>query len=463
VYPLDPVDVPTVETPYRRIVTPIPVPESVPMLEALHGAEPRAMQGQPPVVWDRAEGFQVHDRWGNMWLDWSSGVLVTNAGHGRRAMIDAIVSQAQHGLLHSYCFANEPRAKLVGKLQELAEGGIERVVGEGHPPLRVFLVTTGSEATENAFKLARTWGRRRGGPEKLGLVTFERAFHGRTLGAQMMGGTPALKDWVGNLDPDIHVVPFPDGFRTQDTSFDLFLRTLEEKGIDPERIAGVITESYQGGGADFLPPEYAQALREWCTENEVLLIFDEVQAGFGRTGTFWGFEQYGVVPDIICCGKGISSGLPLSAVIGREDVMDLYGPGEMTSTHSGNPICCAAALASIEIIESEGLVANARAVGEVLHEELGKLGERFGDRIGAIHGQGLVAGVHMVKEPGSTEPDGELASEIVIRAVRKGLMFFAPVGAGGGTVKIAPPLCITADAVRDGAQALTEAMAESIG
>ncbi len=462
VYPLDPVDVPEVETPYRRIVTPIPVPESVPLFQALHAAEPRSMQGQPPVVWDRAEGFQVHDRWGNMWLDWSSGVLVTNAGHGRRAMIDAVVGQAQHGLLHSYCFANEPRAKLVNRLQELAEAGIERVVGEGHPPLRVFLITTGSEATENAFKLARTWGRRRGGEEKIGLVTFERAFHGRTLGAQMIGGTPGLKDWIGTLDPNVHVVPFPDGFRTEETSFDLFLRTLEEKGIGPERIAGVITESYQGGGADFLPADYAKALRQWCTENEVLLIFDEVQAGFGRTGTFWGFEQYGVAPDIICCGKGISSGLPLSAVIGREDVMDLYGPGEMTSTHSGNPICCAAALASIGIIEEEGLVENARAVGEVLHKELGKLGERFGDRIGAIHGQGLVAGVHIVKEPGSIEPDGELASEIVIRAVCKGLMFFAPVGFGGATVKIAPPLCITADAVRDGAQALTEAMAESI-
>lgn len=452
VYPLEPVDVPRVATPYRRIVTPIPVPESVPILEALHRAEPRSMQGQPPVVWDRAEGCQVYDRWGNMWLDWSSGVLVTNAGHGRREMVEAIVEQAQHGLLHSYCFANEPRARLVQKLTELTP----------EPLNGVFLLTTGSETTECAFKLARTHGRQVGGPRKIGMVSFERAFHGRTLGAQMIGGIPSLKDWIVNLDPDCHVVPYPDGFRTPDTSFDLFLRTLADKGVGPERIAGVITETYQGGGADFMPTGYAQALREWCTEHDVLLIFDEVQAGFGRTGTFWGFEHYGIVPDLICCGKGITSGLPLGAVIGREDVMGLYGPGEMTSTHSGNPICCAAALASIELIEKEGLVENARVVGEVLHDELAKLGERFAAHIGAIHGKGLVAAIQMVKEPGTTEPDAELASDIVLRAVQKGLMFFAPVGFGGATVKIAPPLCITADAIRDGAQALAEAMAESI-
>lgn len=452
VYPLEPVDVPRVATPYRRIVTPIPVPESVPIFEALHRAEPRSMQGQPPVMWDRAEGCQVYDRWGNMWLDWSSGVLVTNAGHGRREMVEAIVEQAQHGLLHSYCFANEPRARLVQKLTELTP----------EPLNGVFLLTTGSETTECAFKLARTHGRQVGGPRKIGMVSFERAFHGRTLGAQMIGGIPSLKDWIVNLDPDCHVVPYPDGFRTPDTSFDLFLRTLADKGVGPERIAGVITETYQGGGADFMPTGYAQALREWCTEHDVLLIFDEVQAGFGRTGTFWGFEHYGIVPDIICCGKGITSGLPLGAVIGREDVMGLYGPGEMTSTHSGNPICCAAALASIELIEKEGLVENARVVGEVLHDELAKLGERFAAHIGAIHGKGLVAAIQMVKEPGTTEPDAELASDIVLRAVQKGLMFFAPVGFGGATVKIAPPLCITADAIRDGAQALAEAMAESI-
>ena len=452
VYSLEPREVPRVGTPYRHIVTKIPVPESIPILEMLHTNEPVSMQGQPPIVWDRGDGCQVHDRWGNMWLDWSSGVLVANAGHGRKEIIDAVVAQAKGGMLHSYCFANEPRARLVKKLVELAPD----------PLSKVFLVTTGSETTENALKLARTYGQKVGGKKKIGMVSFERAFHGRTLGAQQIGGIPALKEWIVNLDPDMHQVPFPDGFRTTDTSFDLFLHTLEQKGVGPDRIAGVITETYQGGGADFAPPEYMQALAAWCKEHDILLIMDEVQAGFGRTGTyFWGFEHYGITPDMICCGKGITSGMPLGAVIGRDDVMSLYGPGEMTSTHSGNPICCAAALASIELIEREGLVKNAGEVGEVLHNELAKLHKRYPDRIGAVHGKGLVAGVMMVK-PGGIEPDGDLAFEIIRRCIEKGLMFFSPVGFGSATVKIAPPLCITADAVRDGAKALGEAMDEAI-
>ena len=450
-YSLEPREVPGVETPFRRIVTKIPVPESIPILKTLHTCEPVSMQGQPPVVWDRASGFQVYDRWGNMWLDWSSGVLVTNAGHGREAIVAAIVEQAQHGLLHSYCFANEPRARLAEKLVALAP----------EPLNKVFLLTTGSETTENAVKLARTYGRKVGGDRKIGIVSFEGAFHGRTLGAQQIGGIPGLKDWIVNHDPDFHQVPFPNGFRTPDTGFDLFLHTLKDKGVKADRVAGVITETYQGGGADFAPPAYVQALAAWCKDNDVLLIMDEVQAGFGRTGTFWGFEHYDVVPDLICCGKGLASGLPIGCVIGHEDVMGLYGPGEMTSTHSANPICCVAALASIDLIEREGLVDNARETGEVLHAELAELRTRFPSRIGALHGKGLVAGLQMVK-PWSIEPDGDLAFAIVSRAVEKGLMFFSPVGFGGATVKIAPPLCITAEAVRDGAQALGEAMAECL-
>jgi 4-aminobutyrate aminotransferase-like enzyme len=447
----------------------MPVPESLPILKTLLACEPISMQGQPPVVWDRAEGFQVYDRWGNMWLDWSSGVLVTNAGHGRREIVDAIVRQAQHGLLHSYCFPNEPRAQLVKRLTDLANAGIQRVAAShpshgshsSHPSYRVFLLTTGAETTENAIKLARTYGAKVGGKRKIGIVSFEKAFHGRTLGAQQIGGIPALKDWIVNLDPDFHQVPFPDGFRTTDTSFDLFLRTLAAKGVGPDRVAGVITEIYQGGGADFAPKEYMQELAAWCREHDILLMLDEVQAAFGRTGTFWGFEHYGVAPDIICCGKGITSSLPLGAVLGREDVMDLYGPGEMTSTHSGNPICCAAALASLDLIEREGLVENARVVGELLHGELAQLRARFPKQIGAVHGKGLVAGLLMVK-PGTKDPDGDLAFEIVRRSIEKGLMFFSPVGFGGATVKIAPPLCITAEAVREGAEVLGEATEEAI-
>ena len=447
---IEPKEVKRVETRFRKIVTKIPAPETLGVLRTLQECEPVSMTGQPPIVWDRAEGIQIHDRCGNTWLDWSSGVVVANAGHAAAEVKEAILRQVEKGLLHTYCFPSAERADLVKFLVDIT------------PPAlgKVFLLTTGAEATECAVKLARTFGQTVGGKKKLGIISFEGAFHGRTLGAQMIGGIPALKEWIVNLDPDIHQVPFPDGFRTEDVSFDLFLRSLAAKGVHASGIAGVILETYQGGSASFAPREYMQALARWCRENQVLLICDEIQAGFGRTGTLFGFEHYHVVPDLVCCGKGISSSLPLSAVIGRSDVMDLYGPAEMTSTHTGNPVCAVAALASIRKIMEGGLVENARAMGQVLLEGLGRIAARHSSIIGAVRGRGLVAGLHIVKT-GSKEPDGDLAFAIVEKAFQKGLLLFAPVGLGGATVKISPPLTIPREAVLDGLSALDEAIEDA--
>ncbi len=447
---LEPKEVRPVDTKFRRIATKIPAPESLGVLQTLQRFEPVSMTGQPPIVWDRAEGVQVYDRYGNKWLDWSSGVVVANAGHGAAEIKEAIRHQVDKGLLHNYCFPSAERAELVKYLADITPAKLKKV----------FLLTTGSEATECAVKLARTYGQKVGGKKKIAIISFEAAFHGRTLGAQMIGGIPALKEWIVNLDPDMHQVPFPDGFRTEDTRFDLFVRILEDKGVRPSQVAGVILETYQGGGATFAPKDYIQALARWCREHNILLIFDEIQAGFGRTGTLFGFEHYGVVPDLICCGKGISSSLPLSAVIGRPDVMDLYGPAEMTSTHTGNPVCAAAALASLRKIVEGGLVENARTMGEVLLDGLERIRKRHSQIIGAVHGRGLVAGLHMVKR-GSKDPDGDLAFSIVEKAFQKGLLMFAPVGFGGATVKISPPLTITKEAVLDGLSALGEAVDES--
>jgi 4-aminobutyrate aminotransferase/diaminobutyrate-pyruvate transaminase/4-aminobutyrate aminotransferase/(S)-3-amino-2-methylpropionate transaminase len=379
-------------------------------------------------------------------------VLVTNAGHSHPKIVQAIVDQARHGLTHNYCFPSEIRARAVEELAKVAPEGLQKV----------FLLTTGAEACECALKLARTWGLKAGGRAKITFVTFHNAFHGRTLGAQMSGGIPALKQWIVNLDPNVVQVPFPDGFRCPDTRFELFLESLDKQGIRPEMVAGVMTETYQGGNASFAPPEYIQKLRRWCDQHQALLVFDEVQAGFGRTGTYWGFEHYGVVPDVICCGKGISSGLPISAVIGRPQIMDLYPPGSMTSTHTGNPICAAAVLANLRVIREENLVERSRAMGEILQPELRRLGQQYPNHIGAVHGKGLVASLHMVKR-GGIEPDASLAAEIVQRCVEKGLLMFSPVGYAGASVKIAPPLVITEEPLRESIQVLEEALDEVIG
>jgi 4-aminobutyrate aminotransferase / (S)-3-amino-2-methylpropionate transaminase / 5-aminovalerate transaminase len=440
--------VPQVRTKYRRIVTEIPAPASLPALKKLREYEPRSMGGQPPVIWDRAEGIQVFDRHGNMWLDWSSGVLVTNAGHAHPKICKAILDQVNHGLTHNYCFPSEIRADAVEALARVAPAGLKKV----------FLLTTGAEACECAIKLARTWGRQ-SDDQKITIVTFQNAFHGRTLGAQMAGGIPKLKEWIVNLDKDMVQVPFPDGFRCPDTSFEKFVNSLKDLGVSPKSVAGVMSETYQGGNASFMPAEYAQKLRRWCDEHGALLVFDEVQAGFGRTGKYWGFDHYGVAPDLICCGKGISSGLPISAVIGRNDVMDLYPPGAMTSTHTGNPVCAAAVLANLRVIEEEGLVENSRKMGDILLPEMRRIGKRFPKQIGAVHGMGLVASLHIVK-PGGIEPDAPTASAIVRRCIEKGLMLFSPVGFGGASVKIAPPLTTPEEPLREGIAVMEEAIEE---
>ena len=451
-YKKQPVDVPKVGTKYRKIKTAIPVPESIPLIKQIEKYEPRSMQGQPPVVWDRAEGFQVYDKWGNMWLDWSSGVLITNAGHSHPKIIQALRSQIDQNLISTYVFYHEQRAELVKLLTENAPDGLDKV----------FLLTTGSEATENTIKLARTYGIQKVGKDKNVIVSFTNAFHGRTLGAQLAGGVEGLKDWIVNLDEGFVNVPFPDGFMQEDTSFDVFIKVLAEQGIKSKNIAGVITESYQGAGPFFLPNDYAKKLEAFCRENDALLICDEVQSGFGRTGKWFTFEHYGIKPDLIACGKGISSSLPISAVIGRTDVMDLYAPGSMTSTHSGSPLPVASAVANIKTLLEEKMVENAAELEPVLMQGLREIQEKHPAYVGFVSGKGLVAGLQIVK-PNSIEGDKETAYKINERCFQKGLLMFAPVGVGGMCIKISPPLSITREALREGLGVLKESCNEIFG
>lgn len=450
-FSITPKNVAQVETRYRRIATALPHPDSVATLETLRRFEPQSMRGQPPIVWDRAEDIFVYDKHGNRWLDWSSGVLVTNAGHGAAEVRQAIMDQVQSGLLHNYCFPSEERAALAECLAGLSPEGLEKV----------FLLTTGSEATECAIKLARAHGIHVGGTRKIGIVGFERGFHGRTMGSQQAGGMAGQKAWIVNLDPAILNAPFPDGYWQQNTRFETFLDAVDRAGLRPDQIAGVMMETYQGVGPDFAPVEYVRQLAAWCKEHNVVLVFDEVQAGFGRTGKFWGFEHYGVTPDLICCGKGISSSLPLSAVIGRAEIMDQFAPGSMTSTHTGNPVCCAAALASVKKILNDKLTENAASLEPLLLAGLKEIQARHPGVVGHVTAKGLVAGMQIVK-PGKKEPNHDLAHSIIERCYQKGLLLFAPVGAWGQTVKIAPPLTVPREALEEGLTVLAEATDEAV-
>ena len=454
--------VPQVHTKYRTIVTDIPNAGSLEIIAELRKYEPRSMSGQPLVVWDHAEGFNVYDKFGNKWLDFSSGVLVTNSGHTNPAVKQAILDQVEHGLLHNYCFPSEARVKLTKKLSEISP----------EPLKKVFLLTTGGEATECAIKLSRTWGQKvSGGKKKIKIVTFCDDFHGRTMGAQMAGGSPKGKEWIVNHDPDMHTVPFPNAFKyewadeskpgySDDKCFDTWLSFLKEQNIAFEDIAGIMPETFQGGWVQLMPVGFAKRLRAFCDKYGILLTFDEVQAGFGRSGKLFAFQHYGVKADMVCCGKGISSSLPLSAVIGREDVLDVYGPNEMTSTHTGNPVCAAAALANIEYMMEHDLIGNAARLGEVCRTFLTGLQKKHADVIGSMKGCGLAWGL-IFTQKNSKEIDPDLAHDIVRIAVESGLLFFAPVGAGA-TIKVTPPLVITEEALREGLGVFADAVEKAI-
>jgi 4-aminobutyrate aminotransferase-like enzyme len=409
------------------------------------------MLGQPPVIWHKAHRFMVEDPYGNRWIDLSSGVLVANAGHGRSWVQAAMSDELARGLHHCYCFPHVARANLAEKIISLT------------PPYlsKVFLLTTGAESIECSLKIARRYGTGVGGEKKKRIVSFRNAFHGRTLGAQLAGGIPALKAWIHQDDPTFVQVPFPDGFQNEDTRFESFRAALASQSVAPEETAAVLLETYQGATASFAPVEFMHSLREWCTQHQIILILDEVQAGFGRCGKWFGFEHYGIEPDLICCGKGISSGMPLSAVVGRDYLMDQFGHGEMTSTHSGNPVCCRAALASIEVITNERLVDNSARLGSLLKQQMLELKQQC-PQIGAVHGKGLVCGIRFV-HPGTKEPYGELAHLITQRCYENGILTFAPVGPGGGTIKINPPLCIEEDALQEALDVFIEIVKKEAG
>ena len=358
------------------------------------------------------------------------------------------------GLLASYVFVHEKRARLAEML---------RALSPDPQKYRVFLMSTGSEATENCIKLSKTYALAKHGAHKKYFVTFQlrlsRAHDGRAACRRLGEGEGV----DGRSRPHLCASAVSRMVTRMKTPRLIFSsKTLAEKGVKPQDIAGVMTETYQGGGPDFLPVEYAQKLQAFCREHDIVMCYDEVQAGFGRTGKMFGFEHYGVRPDLIACGKGISSSLPISAVIGREDIMDLYPPGSMTSTHSGSPLPVAAAIANLEIIQKENLAERAARMGEILIPDLERIRQKYPQVLGCLQGKGLVAGIQVVK-PGSKTPDPDTAVRINVACFQKGLLMFAPVAAGGECLKIAPPLTIAEDALRESLQVFEEAVDEVLG
>ena len=361
-----PVLTPPVQTDYRRIQTSIPVPESRPILAELERYESHSMHGQMPLVWDRAEGFQVHDAWGNTWLDFTSAIISANVGHGNPRVVHALQTQLDKPLLHTYSYATQIRADYLRTLIAVTPPQFEKA----------FLVSAGTEATECALKLMRLYAGQQG-KRRPGVITVEGNWHGRTLGAQMLSYNPAQKAWIGYHDPHIYHLPFPypwhaEAIRDPRGYCRAGLEALfAQQQIDPQcDLCGILLETFQGWGALFYPPEFVQELAAFAHAHGLLLAFDEMQAGFGRTGKLFGYMHYDVAPDLLCCGKGASSSVPLAFVLGSQTVMDLPEIGSMSSTHSADPLACAAGLATLQALLEDGLLKASARLGEQFHAGL---------------------------------------------------------------------------------------------
>ncbi len=408
-------------------------------------AVPRGVSSATPIFASYAENAELWDVEGRRFIDFVGGIAVLNTGHRHPRVIAA--AKAQEDLYTHTSFQvvqYEPYVALAERLNALAPGD--------HPK-KTLLVTTGAEAVENAVKIARA------ATGRPGIIAFTGAYHGRTLLTLGMTGkiSPYKKD-VGPFPSDIFRAPFPnarDGITVQDalTALDNLMLT----DAQPERIAAIIIEPVLGeGGYTPVPFDMLQALRALCDKHGILLIADEIQAGFGRTGAWFAIEHSGVVPDLITVAKSMAGGYPIAGVIGRADLMDAMIPGGLGGTYGGNPVACAAALAAIDVIEDEGLLARSTAIGDHFKARFADIGQRVApDRVYDIRGLGGMVAVEFVTDMASGAPDADLTKRVVAHALKGGLILLS-CGLHGNALRIMVPLTAS-DAIIDEGIALFEA------
>ncbi len=418
------------------IITPLPGPRAQALLERDQRYMSPSYTRIYPLVCARGSGAVIEDVDDNLFLDFTAGIAVTSTGHCHPQVVAAIQDQAAK-LIHmsGTDFYYQPQIDLAQRLSELAPG---------NSPKRVFFTNSGAEALEAALKLAR-WhtGRSRA-------LAFFGAFHGRTYGAMSLSGSKLVhRRGFSPLVPDIHHVPFPRGCQgcmlpnAKCTCVDQIEETVLRRIAPPDEIAALFVEPIQGeGGYHVPPPGFLPALRELCNRHGILLVADEVQTGFGRTGKLFAVQHWNVEPDILCLAKGIASGMPLGAIVAKGDVMD-WPPGSHASTYGGNPVSCRAALATISLLEQE-YIANAAARGAQLREGLLALQKKHA-AVGDIRGLGLMQAMDIMRPGAPPTPDAARRDELVQAAFRRGLLL---LGCGECAIRFCPPLCITAEQVQ---------------
>ncbi len=419
---------------YPRILVPPPGPRARQIIDLDKNWSSPSYIKEYPFVMAGGRGAMAEDVDGNRYIDWMAGIAVSSTGYNHPEVV-AAVKEAAGRFLH-ICgtdFYYEPMARLCERLGRLAPGQAKK---------RVFLTNSGAEAVEGAIKLARFHTKRSH------LIAFEGAFHGRTYGALTLTASKAkYKTGFGPFLPEVTHLPFDNPYLGVDGI--AAAKRLFEREIDPKQIAAVFMEPFQGEGGYIMPrPEFLRSWRRICDQHGILLVFDEIQTGVGRTGKMWAADLFGVEPDILLTAKGLGSGLPIGAIIARESIMT-WPPGSHGTTFGGNPVCCAAALATLDLVQKK-LCVNAAKMGERLLQGLKALETRH-PSIGDVRGVGLMIGVEFVRNRDTKEPDPELVRELEALAFGKGLLLLS---CGKSVIRVAPPLVLTAYDVDKGLEIL---------
>ena len=439
---------------YPRIVVPPPGPRARAVIDRDARVMSQNYRKDYPLVVERGMGAVVEDVDGNRYLDFAAGIAVVATGHCHPEVVAAIRAQSEK-FLHM-CATDFYYDNVVS----LAEGLARRAPGPG--PWRAFFANSGAEVVEAAVKLARL----RTGRQKV--VAFYGAFHGRTYGAlSLTASKPVQRAGYGPTLPEVLHTHYAYCYRCPVNRepaacdvecLDLLTKTIFGTTTDPREVAAVIVEPVQGEGGYVVPHAgFLPRLRALTREHGILLIADEVQCGMGRTGRLFASEHFGLEPDIITLAKGIASGMPLGALLARDEVMQ-WRSGGHGSTFGGNPVSVAAALATLRLLEG-GLVDNAARVGEVLRDELRRRMARHAV-VGDVRGLGLMIGVEIVQDRGSRAPAPDLREQILEEAFRRGLLL---LGCGKSTIRLAPPLVISAEDARLAAAILDEAIGAVAG
>jgi 4-aminobutyrate aminotransferase / (S)-3-amino-2-methylpropionate transaminase / 5-aminovalerate transaminase len=442
-----------------QLRTPIPGPKSREWMQRRQAAVARGVSHATPIFAAHAEGATIEDVDGNRFLDFAGGIGVVNVGHRAPSVVDAIRKQLD-AFVHT-CFSVAP----YGKYVELAEKLNSLVPGTF--PKKTILVNSGAEAIENAVKIARCYTHRPA------IICFEDAFHGRTM--LTMSLTSKTHPYKAGFEPfatDIYRIPYAYCYRCsyslQYPSCGVFcahhLEDTFKRVVAAEAVAAVVVEPVLGEGGFVAPPaEFFTIIQDICRRNKILLVADEVQTGFGRTGAMFACERYGITPDILVSAKSIADGLPLAAVTGRAEIMDTPGVGGLGGTYGGNPLACAAALAVIETLERENLPARAETIGERFDARARAWKKRW-PLIGDVRGLGAMRALELVRPGATREPAKEETDKVLRHCLEHGLILVS-AGSYGNVIRLLMPLMITDQEFDEGLQVMEDALmsvAESV-